>query len=288
MGAPDSPSTASVLDRSSGPNTVTSPALVAHQPPSNAQVKSGQLHVSVTRNRHIVASTINRGFSRRQLAISQTASQVCVDSLNQALGNGDEAFVELTTFAFDTASALQSDWTADHQNSAAILACGVLMGHKKIAELAGMELSSDHLRTIDLRRRQVTLRGRSDLPRHYWVSTALTILASQRVSNTIGLIKEETDSRAGGSGFSFVDLLADRCGVAFARAATRPPSDGRINGVIRHRWTIADLFPSTDQLPEGLPKGQYEQLVAADDGGELQRIEAIIEARIQSLPVLTE
>ena len=68
--------------------------------------------------------------------------------------------------------------------------------------------------------RHSQLRGRPDSARHFWVSAAVTALVGDVVSDAAGLLKEELDAGEGGSGFSFGDLMADRAGTEFARAAT--------------------------------------------------------------------
>ena len=60
------------------------------------------------------------------------------------------------------------------------------------------------------------LAGRRDLLQQFIVSAGLRVLAENGVPMAIGEFKELLDSRSGGSGFSFVDLAADRAGLRFA------------------------------------------------------------------------
>ena len=80
---------------------------------------------------------------------------------------------------------------------------------------------------IEAIRNRITLRGRNDLARHFWVSAALSVLSDESRSMTVGITKEMMDATPGGSGFSFVDLTADRAGTLFAVAATSNAESAR-------------------------------------------------------------
>ena len=66
------------------------------------------------------------------------------------------------------------------------------------------------------------LAGRTDLANHWALSAALAVSLGADVGRAMGEWKELSDSRPGGTGFSFVDLAADRAGLALARRATDP------------------------------------------------------------------
>jgi hypothetical protein len=72
----------------------------------------------------------------------------------------------------------------------------------------------------------VSLRGRVDLARHYLASSAIAATGDGDLSDLVGVYKEWSDSR-GGSGFSFVDLAADRAGTRLGRLATTSPALAR-------------------------------------------------------------
>jgi hypothetical protein len=62
------------------------------------------------------------------------------------------------------------------------------------------------VRNAVLLRKGTTLRGRTDWPRHFSLSAALAVLENSLVSDAGGLIKEQVDVLAKGSGFSFTDI----------------------------------------------------------------------------------
>ncbi|WP_126174502.1 hypothetical protein [Altericroceibacterium xinjiangense] len=115
------------------------------------------------------------------------------------------------------------------------------------------------------RNRPVYLHGREDLAKHWTLSAALTSVLGEKAAANIGEWKELDDSLAGGSGFSFVDLAADRAGlqtalrsfdVKTASQTTRELSTARDN----------DLLPSSLlEAPEGLSNASF-----ADRFGSLE------------------
>ncbi|HEY0113403.1 MAG TPA: hypothetical protein VGB59_09675 [Allosphingosinicella sp.] len=69
---------------------------------------------------------------------------------------------------------------------------------------------------------ELSLQGRADLAKHWILSAGLTTLLGPRAAESLGEWKEMDDSRGGGSGFSFVDLAADRAGIQTATLAVDP------------------------------------------------------------------
>ena len=66
------------------------------------------------------------------------------------------------------------------------------------------------------------LAGRPDLAKHWSLSAGLTSVMGADAAGLAGDWKELSDSLPSGSGFSFVDLAANRSGVHVARMASRP------------------------------------------------------------------
>lgn len=102
------------------------------------------------------------------------------------------------------------------------------------------------------------LHGRSDLPRHIALSAAITSARDTRLATALGLWKELHDSLPGGSGWSFVDLAADRAGIRLAAAAK-----GRHWQDLRTGLAAVEadqLYPSALlALPEALPDPDFRR-----------------------------
>ncbi|MGV2436495.1 MAG UNVERIFIED_CONTAM: hypothetical protein LVT10_17695 [Anaerolineae bacterium] len=56
---------------------------------------------------------------------------------------------------------------------------------------------------------------RTDLAKHFMGAAALSVSTNRLFANALGEVKELRDAQTGGSGFSFVDLAADKAGSPF-------------------------------------------------------------------------
>jgi hypothetical protein len=130
------------------------------------------------------------------------------------------------------------------------------------------------------RRPRLTLQGRDDLPKHFLLSAALVGAADTAVADVIGVYKEVKDSH-GGSGFSFVDLAADRAGVRFAEKAARSPRE--LQRAVVALTTESELLPSSADLSEGLQAADFERRFQNRDSAEYRKVAASIEARLDRL-----
>lgn len=188
--------------------------------------------------------------------------------------------------AFELARERSVQHDAAKENRAAIIALGIALGTTKLGHLVG-DVAELHDKQV-LARLQLNsrLRKRTDWPRHFWVSAALTVMASGPMSDMLGLLKEELDGGEGGSGFSFGDLTADRAGTTFAALATR---DVRSAEAVQ-QWVLAPgadlqmLMPVAYDLPENLPDAEFVRQFDGVDGPRYQAMLREIESRIAALP----
>ncbi len=151
----------------------------------------------------------------------------------------------------------KSGSSAMEENKNALLALAVYFGHDSFELILGniANLSVPEQRQRDKLIRAVTLVERNDLQQHYIYSIALELLSSVGISQTIGEFKEFSDSKIGGSGFSFTDLMADRAGTRLAMLSTQ--SEGSARRVqayfLEHtEQGYAAIFPPIVGLPEGI------------------------------------
>ena len=173
--------------------------------------------------------------------------------------DGDAGFAELLELAFAFAEDKSRGTDPIPPNQAAILALGVLLGDERLADVARRQFDENRLPEIEALRERITVHGRADWSRHFWVSATLTLLSDVDRSITVGITKELMDAVPGGSGFSFSDLAVDAAGNMFALAATRDAASARatqrriMNGV-----RIEDYLPDFHDLPEGLTRQQLQ------------------------------
>ena len=125
------------------------------------------------------------------------------------------------------------------------------------------------------------------MTRHFWVSAALVILSDENRSMTVGIGKEMMDSTESGSGFSFVDLTADRAGSLMAMVATKDNFNARkMQSRIANGVSIVDFFPNIDGLPEGIKGKDFQSEYGGLGGKESQQLAKEIESRIAKCPAL--
>ena len=201
--------------------------------------------------------------------------------------NADEGFKEILQRAFKFAQDNTDGTNAIEQNKAAILALGVILGEEHIANVAGRKIDSSRHKEIAKLDQRISIRGRTDLARHFWLSAALTVLADQSRSMDVGITKELMDATAGGSGFSFVDLTADHSGTLFATVATRDVQSARnLQLKISRGIEIADFFPDVTGLPEGIYRDEFQNEYGGLGGVETTKILEQIRHRLMQCRIL--
>src|SRR5690606_3243967 len=99
--------------------------------------------------------------------------------------------------------------SAVEQSHAAIIALTLYQFDVDAARLLSADISARP------RQRGVRymLHQRYDVAEHFLASAALGLSADAALADYLGFLKELDDSRLGGSGFSFIDVAADRAGV---------------------------------------------------------------------------
>lgn len=102
-----------------------------------------------------------------------------------------------------------------------------------------------------------TLGGRDDLRKHFTLSAAFAAAGGSSVSWGLGEVKELVDAgRAGGSGFSFDDVAADRAGIAFAEQALGAGPRG-LSWMLSVMDDEGAVMPSIDGLPSFLSEQEF-------------------------------
>ena len=93
------------------------------------------------------------------------------------------------------------------------------------------------------------------------------------------MVKEISDSQ-GGSGFSFVDLMSDLAGVAFATAV----SDGHLSlSRLETAFSVADFLPAPDGLKEGIVWSDFVAAYGSSSDSRWLRQRQAIRAQILGL-----
>lgn len=198
--------------------------------------------------------------------------------------SGDALTVRLVRAAADQAATLP----AEEAPRALLLALGIAMDDSNaLRELTLTRQLVTKTETEAFRRVRLrvlgkpTVSGRRDLAKHFFLSACLTAAADAEQADRLGIAKESLDAQ-GGSGFSFVDLAANRAGIRFAKSLL----EGRLSTARLAQSYRPQLYmPSIKGLPEGLQNDELlKQFGVPGDPRFDAQLQAIND-RIDSLPV---
>lgn len=129
----------------------------------------------------------------------------------------------------------------------------------------------------------VRLHGRHDLAQHFLISALLTATGSNAIANSVGVAKELDDARHG-SGFSFVDLLADEAGNRFGERATASRESAlALQQLAASSRRDADWLPSPEGLRERLSEAEFRQRYGGLEGPAFREVMHEIGARLDRL-----
>jgi hypothetical protein len=126
---------------------------------------------------------------------------------------------------------------------------------------------------------------RVDIPQHFIASALLVAVNAAVLAEKVGEDKELGDADHG-SGFSFIDLAADRSGSQFGKLATFNPEQARQlqarMAAIKH---YSDVIPEVLDLPEHMNDAEFKSRFQHPGSQEYQRMLEEIDRRIGNLPL---
>ncbi len=127
---------------------------------------------------------------------------------------------------------------------------------------------------------------RTDMAQHFMGSAALSSLGSSYLANLLGMKKELRDAHGGGSGFSFIDLAADRAGMYFGKMATSSSDNARkIQEAMSKIDNYSAFMPDVRDLPEQINVEDLVQQYNSIDSPASKEILRQIDSRIKTCPI---
>jgi hypothetical protein len=146
-------------------------------------------------------------------------------------------------------------------------------------------LSSAASKPIKVKHYSTFLYKRIDLAQHFIGSAAITASVNGQVAKVVGEEKELSDAQ-GGSGFSFIDLAADKAGTRFGEMATSSPESARrIQKAMSEIKDYSDFMPDPRDLPEHMNEAEFKQRYQSVDSPAYQELSKQIDARIAATPI---
>jgi hypothetical protein len=126
---------------------------------------------------------------------------------------------------------------------------------------------------------------RIDLAQHFIGSAALTASVNKQAAQIAGEEKELSDAH-GGSGFSFIDLAADKAGTRFGEMATSSPENARkMQKAMSRIKDYSDFMPDPRDLPEHMNEADFKQRFESVNSSAYQEISKQIDVRILAMPI---
>jgi uncharacterized protein YfiM (DUF2279 family) len=181
-------------------------------------------------------------------------------------------------FAFAQARADGGDAIADNRAALLVLA-------RYVSDRSLSLLLPDAARWPAPKHLSVRLQGRRDLAQHFFISALLAATGGDALANTVGVAKELDDARHG-SGFSFIDLLADEAGQRFGRRATHEVDEAiALQQLAAGLRNDGDWLPNPHGLREHLGESEFRQLYGSVESGMFREAMADISQRLARLPL---
>lgn len=191
------------------------------------------------------------GLSRNPVDATAAARIYC-GVMKQESEQTTEDFAQVVNRAFAVPSGLGNP--AETNRAAFVALAAYTVGPSAMQLAPGMR---EKIASCPQAFRTPRIVGRDDLPKHWSLSAALSVTLGDDVSAAMGQWKELSDSRPNGTGFSFVDLAADRSGLAAARRATDPAGASAFAARLRTA-TPEQIIPiGALALSEGLTEAQF-------------------------------
>jgi hypothetical protein len=141
-------------------------------------------------------------------------------------------------------------------NRAAFVALAMIVATPEIGQIAGNVRSG--IKSCQIGEQGIKLLNRLDLAKHWTLSAALAATLGSDVSGAMGVWKEVADSSADGTGFSFVDLAADRSGLLYAGRAVDEAQATEAADALKFA-SEAQLLPvNALAFAEGMPEADFK------------------------------
>ncbi len=126
---------------------------------------------------------------------------------------------------------------------------------------------------------------RIDLAQHFIGAAAITASVNSQMAEALGEEKELQDAKSG-SGFSFVDLTADKAGTRFGELAIATPSSARkMQQAMATIKDYTDFMPDPRTLPEHMDEATFKNRYGSVNSEAYQKVSQQIDALISATPI---
>ncbi|MDO9422644.1 MAG: hypothetical protein Q7T40_00425 [Methylobacter sp.] len=191
------------------------------------------------------------------------------------------SLAELLRPLFELAYQRSTMETAIDENRAVISTINDYVNKHEAKKL----LSSIEAKPVTGKQYAAFLYKRIDLAQHFIGSAALTALVNKQAAQIAGEEKELSDAHSG-SGFSFIDLAADKAGIRFGEMATSSPENARkMQKAMSGIKDYSDFMPDPRDLPEHMDEVEFKQRFESVNSPIYLEILKQIDVRISEMPI---
>lgn len=146
-------------------------------------------------------------------------------------------------------------------------------------------LPSHLLDTTSIRQTPTFLYKRIDLAQHFIGSATITASANGQLAQMMGEEKELNDAKSG-SGFSFVDLTADKAGTRFGEVATASPESARkLQKIMSEITHYRDFMPDPTHFPEHMNEAEFKKRYASIESPAYKKLIKQIDAQVAGVAI---
>jgi hypothetical protein len=200
--------------------------------------------------------------------------------INDIVSQHDPAWrlslMDLLQPLFLSAYQNSSEDTAIQENRAVIIAVGSYIFKQELRRYLplGLVYSKEY---------PVFAYKRIDIPQHFIASALLATIDASLLGEQLGVDKELGDAEQG-SGFSFIDLTADRAGTRFGQLAIASPKQARqLQHTLSEAKDYTSIIPDPQDLPEHMDEQSFKSRFGSIDSSAYQSLIQEIDKRIDGL-----
>lgn len=163
----------------------------------------------------------------------------------------------------------------------ALWAMAIGFGNRSFIRYAKPDMQPDTVPRLP----DAVLAGRRDLTLHFLYSAVIKMVGNVHIAEQIGHLKELHDAGDGGSGFSFVDIAANKAGMWFVQHLASINIE-RAYQLDTEAFEIT-FMPALHDLPEGIPEARFQQQYGGLNGEGTLRLFDMMDSRIASLSLFS-
>lgn len=248
--------------------------------PINA-VQIGEKSITVTYHSSVESLIQAKNFLTRENASPAQGiyQQKLVEILNQHDPAWRLSLADLLKPLFAIAHQRSNDQNAIDENRAVINTVNDYVNKQETAKFMAKPTNSKG------KEYPVFLYKRIDLAQHFIGSAAIVVSTNGQVAKVVGEEKELSDAQIG-SGFSFIDLAADRAGTRFGELATANPEKARkLQQAMAAITDYKDFMPDVLDLPEHMYEAEFKQRFQAINSPAYLEVSKTIDSRIAEIPL---